>query len=141
MLGIDHGHDSRVAVTAAFEFAYRLGVGIIAVHAWTTRRPAGEVSLPFLIDWDQVENDARQHLSDSLFPWIRLYPDVELTEVTDSDKPSRALLRCAEDAQLIVVGSRGRGLLRRALLGSTGLNLLNHSGIPVMICRSQNKAD
>jgi nucleotide-binding universal stress UspA family protein len=138
VLGIDHDHDSRGAVRAAFEFADRLGVGILAVHTWTTRRPAGDVSIPFLIDWDRVEEDARQHLSDVLSFWIKLYPDVDVTEVVDPGKPSRALLRAAEDAQLIVIGNRGRGLLAGVLLGSTGLNLLHHSAIPVMICRSEH---
>jgi nucleotide-binding universal stress UspA family protein len=137
-LGIDHHHDSRVAVTAAFEFVDRFDVGIIAVHAWSTRRPAGVVTLPSMIDWNKVESDARRHLSDRLAPWIDLYPDVEVTAVVDLDKPRRALLRHSQYAQMIVVGSRGRGLLAGALLGSTGLNLLHHAAIPVMICRSSD---
>ncbi len=141
VLGIDHDDDSRVAITAAFEFAHRLGLGVTAVHTWSKRRPAGDVTLPFMIDWDQFENDERQHLSDSLAPWIKMYPDVEVTQVVDPNTPSRALLRRAKDAQLIVVGSRGRGLLAGALLGSTGLNLLHHSAIPVMICHSTGADD
>ena len=136
VLGVDHDHDSRVAVTAAFELAHQLGLGITAVHCWSTRRPVGDVTLPVMTDWNKLENDERQYLSDSLAPLIDLHHDVEVTQVVDPDKPSRALLRCAEDAQLIVVGSRGRGLLAGTLLGSTGLNLLHHSEIPVMICRS-----
>ena len=136
VLGIDHDHDNRVAATATFELAHRLGLGIIAVHCWSTRRPVGDVTLPIMIDWNQLENDERQHLSDSLAPLINLYPDVEVTQVVDPDKPSRALLRSAQGAQLIVVGSRGRGRLAGTLLGSTGLNLLHHSAVPVMICRS-----
>jgi nucleotide-binding universal stress UspA family protein len=137
VLGVDHDHDSRVAVTAAFEFAHRFGVGILAVHALSTRRPAGEVALPFMIDWNQAERDARRHLSNALSSWVELYPDVEVSAIAEADKPSRALLRCSQDAQLIVVGSRSRGrLLASALLGSTGLNLLHHSAVPVMICRS-----
>ena len=89
-----------------------------------------------MTDWNKLENDERQYLSDSLAPLIDHYHDVEVTQVVGPDKPSRALLRCAEDAQRIVVGSRGRGLLAGTLLGSTGLNLLHHSEIPVMICRS-----
>ena len=136
VLGVDHDHDSRVAVTAAFEIAHRLGVGVIAVHTWSARRPPGDVTIPVRIDWKQVEADERHHLSESLTPWIDLYPDVAVTQIVDLDKPSRAILRNARDAQLIVVGSRGRGLLASAFLGSTGLNLLHHSPIPVMICRS-----
>lgn len=141
VLGVDHYHDSRVAVTAAFELAHQLGLGITAVHCWSTRRPVGDVTLPVMIDWNKFESDERQHLSDSLAPWIDMYPGVEVTQVVDPDKPSRALLRGAKDAQLIVVGSRGRGLLAGALLGSTGLNLLHHSAIPVMICHSTDADD
>jgi nucleotide-binding universal stress UspA family protein len=136
VLGINHDDDSRVAAAAAFEFANRLGVGIIAVHTWSRRRPIGDISLPSMIDWNQLENDARQHLSRRLAPLIGLYPDIRVTEIIELDKPRRALLRHAKGAQLVVIGSRGRGLLAGALLGSTGLNLLHHSTIPVMICRS-----
>ena len=136
LVGIDHDHHSQVALTAAFELAHRLGVGVIAVHTWLRRRPAGEVRLPFMIDWEELEHAERLHLSEMLAPLFGLYPDVPVTEVVDLDKPSRALLRRARDAQLVVVGSRGRGLLASAFLGSTGLNLLHHSAIPVMICRS-----
>jgi nucleotide-binding universal stress UspA family protein len=135
-IGVNGDGDSRIAITAGFELADRIGVGVVAVHAWLTRRPAGEVTLPFMIDWDAVENDERQHLSDTLAPWIRLYPDVDVTCVVDPDKASRALLRHAKDAQLVAVGSRGWGLIASALLGSTGLNLLHHAEVPVMICRS-----
>ena len=55
VVGVDHDDHSRVATTAAFEFAHRLGVGVIAVHAWTTRRPAGDVMLPFMIDWGKLK--------------------------------------------------------------------------------------
>jgi nucleotide-binding universal stress UspA family protein len=141
VVGVDGDDDNRAAVPAAFELAHRLGVGVVAVHTWSARRPAGGVTMPFMVDWSAVENDERQHLSDRLARWIDLYPDVDVTWVVDPDKPSRALLRQAKDAQLVAVGSRGRGLIASAVLGSTGLTLLHHSAVPVMICRSQAKED
>lgn len=135
VLGVDDGDNSGAAIAAAFEFADRIGVGITAVHAWSTRRQPGDVTIPYLIDWDQVEDEHRQQLSEALAPWIKRYPNVDVTCVVDRDKPSRALLRHVDDAQLVVVGSRGRGPLAGAVLGSTSLNLLHHSGVPVMICR------
>ncbi len=140
VVGVDGDDDSRVAITAAFELADRVGADIVAVHAWSHLRPAGDVALSFMIDWDAVESDERQHLSGALAPWTRLYPDVEVKCVVEPGKPSRALLRQANDAQLVAVGSRGRGLLASAVLGSTGVNLLHHSAVPVMICRSQGSA-
>jgi nucleotide-binding universal stress UspA family protein len=136
VVGVDHDKDTRMAITAAFEFADRLGVRIIAVHAWSVRRSADDASLPSMIFWRQVENDARQHLSDTLMPWIDLYPNVEVVEVVDSDKPSRALLRSSKDAQLLVVGSRASGLGVGGRLGSIGIDLLHHSTIPIMFCHS-----
>ena len=59
VLGIGHDHDRRVAITADSSSLIDSGVGVIAVHAWSTRRPAGDVTLPFMIDWNQVENDER----------------------------------------------------------------------------------
>ena len=136
LLGVDGDDDSRVAITAAFELADRLGVDIVAVHAWSKRRSPGDVNLPFMIDWDAMEADQRQHLSDKLSRWIRLYPDVGVTFVADAKRPSKALLSRSANAQLVVVGSRGRGPMLSVVLGSTGMNLLHHSAVPVMICRS-----
>jgi nucleotide-binding universal stress UspA family protein len=138
VVGVDSDDASRVAITAAFELADRFAVNIVAVHAWSTRRSAGDVSLPFMIDWNAVHADQREHLVTALAPWARLYPDVDVQYVVDQDKPSRALLRHSEDAQLVVIGSRGRGPLAGAVLGSTGLNLLHHSVTPTMICRSMS---
>ena len=138
VLGVDDGDNSGAAIASAFDFADRIGFSITAVHAWSTRRQPGDVTIPYLIDWNQIENQQRQHLSETLAPWIKRYPSVDVTCFVDPDKPSRALLRHADDAQLVVVGSRGRGLLAGAVLGSTSLNLLHHSGVPVMICHSTN---
>ena len=136
VIGVDGEDDSRVAITAAFELAQCLGVSIVAVHAWSARRSPGDVALSFMIDWEAVKADERGRLVNTLAPWTRLYPEVDVTYVVDQDKPSRALLHHSEGAQLVVIGSRGRGPLAGAVLGSTGLNLLHHSVIPTMICRS-----
>jgi nucleotide-binding universal stress UspA family protein len=51
--------------------------------------------------------------------------------------PWRAMLATARTRRcdLIVVGSRGRGALKSALLGSQALKVLAHSRIPVLVCR------
>ncbi|MGZ5378181.1 MAG: universal stress protein [Mycobacterium sp.] len=138
VVGVDDDDPSRVAITSAFELADRFAVNIVAVHAWSTRRSAGDVALPFMIDWNAVHAGQREHLVNALAPWTRQYPEVDVQYVVDQDKPSRALLHHSEDAQLVVIGSRGRGPLVGAVLGSTGLNLLHHSVIPTMVCRSMS---
>ncbi len=140
VIGADGGEHTRLAVALTFELANRLGVGVIAVHAWSRHRPVGETALPFMIDWSAVEQEQRQQFVDALTPWLRSYPDVDVRYVVNPVKPSMALLRESANAQLVVVGSRGRGPVAGAVLGSTGLNLLHHCARPVMICPSRSAA-
>jgi nucleotide-binding universal stress UspA family protein len=137
VLGVGTDDDSRVAIGAAFELAERLSVNLIAVHGWSTRRPPGEVVLPLLIDWDAVAADELESVHATIAPWRQLYPDVDVACVVHRAKPSSAILQHSGEAQLIVVGSRGRGAFTGALLGSTSLNLLHHSPVPTMICRPE----
>jgi nucleotide-binding universal stress UspA family protein len=136
VVGIDHDRDSRVAITAAFEFVDRLALKLIAVHAWSTRGSTRDDALSSVMFWSQAESTARQYLSTTLMPWIDLYPNVEVAQVVDSDKVSRALLRCAEGAQLLVVGSRASTPLAGNVSSPIGLELLTNATVPVMFCHS-----
>lgn len=51
------------------------------------------------------------------------------------DRPVRALLTHAADAQLLVVGSRGRGGFSGMLLGSTSQALIYHAPCPLLVAR------
>lgn len=134
VLGVDGTHTGPAAFRSAFEFAEALGVGLKAVHAWSPFRPPLGAIEPLLIDWDGLETLQWQELVKVLDPWTKLHPDVEVTYFVEPEGPSKALMRHASDAQLVVVGSRGRNLLTGAVLGSTGLNLLHHCPVPVMVC-------
>ncbi|KAK2141356.1 hypothetical protein LSH36_1111g00001 [Paralvinella palmiformis] len=52
-------------------------------------------------------------------------------------KPGEALCEAAEElnADLIVMGTRGLGSVRRTLLGSVSDYLIHHAHVPVMVCR------
>jgi nucleotide-binding universal stress UspA family protein len=51
-----------------------------------------------------------------------------------------ALVRLSEDAQLVVVGSRGRGMLTRAVLGSVSMGLVHHARSAVAVIRDTGRA-
>ena len=138
VLGVDGVQSGAAAFTAAFEFADRLGVGIKAVHAWSEFRPLPGPTNPYLIDWDALEAIQWQKLLDTLAPWTELYPDVEVTYFVEPDGASKALLQHVEGSQLVVVGNRGRNVLAGTLLGSTSLNMLHHSPVPVMVCHKHS---
>ncbi|PVD24849.1 hypothetical protein C0Q70_15335 [Pomacea canaliculata] len=62
---------------------------------------------------------------------VRFKPSIAM-----SDNPGHCIVSTAqeENAHLIVMGSRGRGLLRRTLLGSCSDYVTMHSDIPVVLC-------
>ncbi|MEJ7843124.1 MAG: universal stress protein [Rubrobacter sp.] len=56
-----------------------------------------------------------------------------------SGKPDREILDLAEelDADMVVVGSRGLGGLRRALMGSVSTSVVRHAHCPVLVVREK----
>ncbi|MGX7728185.1 universal stress protein [Rhodococcus sp. 2H158] len=135
LVGLDGSEDAGPVVTAAFDMAAALGVGVLAAHAWGAGEVAGRTSALELIDWAVVEAEETALLSECLAGQRERYPDVPVTEIVEQIGARHLLLRLAKHAQLSVVGSHGRGLLGGLLLGSTSQALLHHAPCPTMICR------
>lgn len=53
-----------------------------------------------------------------------------------ADKPGEGIVRIAEElnADLIVMGTRGEGAIRRTITGSVSDYVLHHTTVPVLIC-------
>jgi nucleotide-binding universal stress UspA family protein len=64
---------------------------------------------------------------------------VSVTTVLSTAPVPRALLRQIEEGQhdLVVMGSRGRGAVRSALLGSVSHDVLHHSPVSVLIVHAK----
>jgi nucleotide-binding universal stress UspA family protein len=54
---------------------------------------------------------------------------------------AEALIEAAEGADLLVVGSSGRGGFAQALLGSVGQHCVHHAPCPVLIMRGESDLD
>lgn len=135
VVGIDGSATSASAVEMAFVLASSLDVPLIAVHAWNPASQTGGVTLPILIDWAAIEKEEEALLAESLAGWAEKYPNVAVEQVLRQRNAAQTLIDLSEQAQLVVVGSRGRGPIKSALLGSTSSNLTHHAHCPVMICR------
>ncbi|RRO20718.1 universal stress protein [Saccharopolyspora rhizosphaerae] len=134
VVGVDGSEVSDQAIGYAFETASRLGRPLVGVHSW------GESSFnPFDIieDWDTDRSEFRDRasevLAESMAPWDERYPDVPVRRVVGGDPPAQLLLGEAKGANLLVVGSHGRGAVRRAFLGSVSHAVLNQASCPVAV--------
>ncbi|HWF28133.1 MAG TPA: universal stress protein [Mycobacterium sp.] len=131
LLGIDGSAASEAATALAFDEASHRGVGLDALHAWS------DVGVfPMLgMNWRDSEAKGQEVLAERLAGWQERYPDVHVTRLLFCDKPSRWLLQESERAQLVVVGSHGRGGFRGMLLGSVSSAVAQSARVPVIVVR------
>ncbi|WP_327098135.1 universal stress protein [Nocardia vinacea] len=133
LVGVDGTPNSMPAIELAFEEASRRKVSLIALHAWsdTSGLALSEVS------WPGIANAEDTLFAESLADWTDGYPDVSVRRVLMCDNPARALLEEANNAQLVVVGSHGRGGFGGRLHGSTSTALLHSVRCPISIVRGE----
>lgn len=136
VVGVDGSPVSEAAIGVAFDEASTRGTSLIAVHAWTDIPDQSTVTLldsPGRLQ--RMEDDERRLLAERLAGWQEKYPDVTVESVVTRQRPAVALLGWAATAQLVVVGSHGRGGFAGMLIGSTSQALLHHSPCTVMVVR------
>jgi nucleotide-binding universal stress UspA family protein len=134
LVGVDGSENSLPAVELAFEEASRRKVGLTAVHAWSD---LSGMDVP-MMGWDDTVRESEDAvLAESLAGWSERFPDVAVRRILVRDRPVRALLDESENAQLVVVGSHGRGGFTGMLLGSTSNALVHSVECPTVVVRKR----
>lgn len=141
VVGVDGSPGSRAALAHALVAAARRGADVEVVSSY-------EVELAYLggvpldvPDATAIADDLRtrvgamvtevlDELSASSAPGAR---DVDVSLTVSREPAAHALLERSEGAALLVVGSRGRGVMRSALLGSVALHCATHAPCPVVV--------
>ncbi|QFU89630.1 universal stress protein [Amycolatopsis sp. YIM 10] len=136
VVGVDGSASSEQAIGLAFEEASWRGAPLVALHSWDEPFVAAifeEARL--LLDRPMVEAHEREVLSQRLAGWQEKFPEVHVDPMVARGSASERLLDYADRAQLLVVGSRGRGGLSGMLLGSTSQTVLSYALCPVIVAR------
>jgi nucleotide-binding universal stress UspA family protein len=130
--GVDGSPESRAALRVGAQFSDRLGLRLLVAHAWQPAalpsygmvgavEPATEADLraaQTLVQ--QLASD--EGLADPDCRVLRGLPAECLADLAD-----------VEAAALIVVGSRGRGAFKAAILGSVSRDLIGIARCPVLV--------
>ncbi|MGW0047079.1 universal stress protein [Nocardia cyriacigeorgica] len=133
LVGVDGTENSVPAIEYAFDAAARRNVGVVALHAWSD---ISSLELP-VQDWDSVREAERAVLAERLAGFAEKYPDVAVRRLIVPNRPTHALHDQSDYAQMVVVGSHGRGGFASMLLGSTSNALLHTVTCPVVVVRSR----
>lgn len=140
VVGVDGSEPSLEALRWSIEEARTRQCGIRAVYAWFMPRDAAYGFVPAeVFDRERLQREARDHLDG----WVAQVPesaDVRVERRAVEGHAARVLIEAAEGAELLVVGSRGRGGFTGLLLGSVSQQAAHHAPCPVVILRARRHA-
>src|SRR5690349_1707038 len=134
VVGVDGSAGSRAALEQAWLRAARSGADLDVVsvlpaqHVWSRPAPDVQRSDEALADTEiraraLVDELVAEGLAGAVVVRIRAVPG----------QPAGVLVEAAEGASALVVGSRGRGAVRSAVLGSVALHCVTHARCPVEV--------
>lgn len=135
-MGVDGSEGSYAALAWAIEEAGRRGALLDVVHAWQLPYVAAPVGLIAPPTEPHEYEVAATGLLDSMIDGCLARtegPRPEVERISVCDHPGHALLETAKGADLLVVGSRGRGGFLGLLLGSVSHQCVTHAGCPVVV--------
>jgi nucleotide-binding universal stress UspA family protein len=124
VVGIDGSPDGQRALAWALDEAARRDAQLVVVHAW--EYPVTTYAFPF-----PYEETAGSVLSNAVAGIDRHGVDVQTRLV--EGRPVTALVRESQDADMLVVGTRGHSGVASAILGSVSTGCVHHAACPVVV--------
>jgi nucleotide-binding universal stress UspA family protein len=139
--GVDGSSSSVCALRWAIRQAGLTGAAVDAVIAWHYPASAGGYGwAPAGMDEglgfkENAEKTLAVAISNAVGPGSAVRVRARAVE----GNPAQVLLDASDDADLLVVGSRGHGGFTEALLGSVSQHCVHHAHCPVVVIRGQER--
>lgn len=133
VVGVDGSRGARRALRWALAEAGRRGATVDVVHAWS---PTVLLASPYVsayVDPELEGNEAKQLLEEVVAEEVDARTGVLVNPFVAEGHAAAVLLDRAEGAELLVVGSRGRGGFAGLLLGSVSQQCVHHATCPVVV--------
>lgn len=132
--GVDFGEESSRALTVAAGLAARLGARLVLAHVARPTTLPGVSAAPGAGErLEEAERQEGEELLESMA--ASEAQGVEVERVLRFGDPAGELAEIVRDvnADLLVVGSHGRGAAKRAVLGSVSSTLARDAAVPVVV--------
>lgn len=132
VVGVDGSEQARVAVLEAADQAERLGASLRVVCA--VPQFTGSLAwVPAPMDRRALFEDIETQLEAGKAWLLSHYPNLRIESEVKDGSAVDVLVEASKHAELVVVGTRGRGGFTGMLLGSTSAGVLHHTKGPVMV--------
>jgi nucleotide-binding universal stress UspA family protein len=138
VVGVDGSDESKEALRWALEEARLRDATVRAVYAW--RDPyvlAPGFGLPEDFEFDALRERAVETLDAVVAEVVGVQSDVPVEAVIAEGSAGSVLVDAAQNADMLVVGSRGHGGFVGLLLGSVSQQCVQHAACPVLIVRER----
>ena len=131
VVGVDGSPSSKAALRWALDYAGLTGKRVTAVSAWQYPHDYGFAMTPVEV-W-HPDTDAVEALEAAVRDVAGDDRPDEFEAMTRQGHPTKVLLDLSNDAELLVVGSRGHGGFAGLLLGSVSSAVAEHARCPVLV--------
>lgn len=142
VVGVDGSVTSQVALRVAMKAAKDWGAELVVVGGVPIASGSGILAwLPAAIDRHQIVADVRAGIEKLVAKAKAEIAGIEPEIVVVDGTGAELLTRFSKTADLLVLGSRGRGGFAGLLLGSTSQAVLHHSACPVLVINKRTDID
>ena len=145
VVGIDGSPRAAAALMTALEEGVRRGETVTAVFAYPAPGSWGATGNAEAGEPDRlataVLEEAGRFVDEATMPLPATLREAPLELRVRAGSPAPVLAEAARGAALLVVGHGGRGMVGRAVLGSTALRVLSLASCPVLVDRPREAAD
>jgi len=137
LVAVDGSDLSKKAMRKALKLSKASNIPVAAIHV---------LDLPFMPDITTAETDIPyQEVSNMLnLEAERIFSDVkaqakrqdlEVETLLAKGHVAQEIVKQAKTTDLLIIGSKGRGIFERVLLGSVAENVIHHANCPVMVVK------
>lgn len=136
VVGFDGMDQSGAALEYAVTQAAERRRGLTVMHIHDVDFVESTMGLPEPDQgWTAFATEEKAAIAEATAEWRERYPAVEMQTKILRGRVTETLVAASEEAELMVIGSRGRGGFRGLLLGSVSRSVLHRAGCPVAVVR------